>query len=66
MFNYATVTRPDGAKLYINITQIVYVTKDPADESGNKTEIVTSQGAFIINSPLDKVLSVLVNGGGDL
>lgn len=65
-FKYITATRPDGAKLHLNLNQIVYVTKDPADDTGSKTEIVTSQGAFIIKADIEKVLKVLEEGKGEL
>ena len=65
-YKYVTVTRPDGAKLYLNINQIVYVTRDPADDTGSKTELVTSQGAFIIKSSVEKVIETLEYGAGEL
>ncbi len=65
-FKYVTVTRPDGAKLHLNLNQIVYVTRDPADDTGSKTEIVTSQGAFIIKANVEKVLTMLEEGKGEL
>lgn len=63
---FIAITRPDGAKLYMNINQIVYVTRDPADESGKKTEIVTTEGAFRVNQPVEAVLELLAKGKGEL
>lgn len=64
--NFVTVTRPDGQKLELNINQIVYVMSDPVDESGKKTEIVTTQGAFLINKKFADVMAVIAKGQGDL
>lgn len=66
MKNYITVTRPDGTKLYLNTNNIIYVTKDPADDSGNKTEIVTANGAFIIKRKLEDVIEIVSTGKGEL
>lgn len=63
---FIAITRPDGAKLYMNVNQIVYVTRDPIDESGNKTEIVTNQGAFRVNHRVETVLELIAKGKGEL
>jgi hypothetical protein len=60
---FIVMTRPDGTELHMNRGQVVYVTTDPADETGNKTEVVTTQGAFIIKKPLKDVLQLLSTGG---
>lgn len=57
--DFIVITRPDGTELYMNVDQIVYVTKDPTGESETKTELVTSQGAFIINKPVQQVLELI-------
>lgn len=57
--NFFTINRPDGAKLYINLSQIVYVTKDLLDDQGKKTEIMTTQGSFIINRPVEEILKLM-------
>lgn len=57
--NFFTINRPDGAKLYINVNQIVYVTKDLLDDQGKKTEVMTTQGSFIINRPVEEILKLM-------
>jgi hypothetical protein len=57
--NFIVIIRPDGAKLHININQVVYITKDLLDDSGKKTEIMTSQGSFIVNKPVEEVLKLI-------
>jgi len=57
--NFLTIIRPDGAKLYINVNQIVYITKDLLDDSGKKTEIMTSQGSFIVNKSVEEILELM-------
>lgn len=59
-FNHVIITRPDGQKLCINKGQIIYVTRDIVDDSGRKTEIVTTAGSFIILKPFDEVMAVLL------
>jgi hypothetical protein len=56
---FVQITRPDGQKLYVNTSQVVYVTPDPIDDSGQKTEIVTTEGSFFVKKTLEEVLSVL-------
>lgn len=58
--NFVTIRRPDGQQLHINTNQIIYITSDPVDESGKKTEIVTTQGAFIITKPVDEVRRIVL------
>ena len=57
--DWITITRPDGQKLFINKFQIVYVMRDPIDESGQKTEIMTNQGSFQIKIPVESVIEIL-------
>lgn len=57
--NFVAILRPDGQKLFLNTSQIVYVLRDPIDESGSKTEIVTTQGAFQVRKTVEEVLSIL-------
>ena len=57
--SFLTIIRPDGAKLYINANQIVYITKDLLDDSGKKTEIMTSQGSFIVNKSVEENLELM-------
>jgi hypothetical protein len=56
---FFTIIRPDGSKLFINTNQIVYVTKDVLDEQGKKTEVMTTQGSFIVNKPVDEILKLM-------
>jgi hypothetical protein len=57
--DFVVVLRPDGQRLFLNKAQIVYVLRDPIDESGSKTEIVTTQGAFQVRKPVEEVMSIL-------
>lgn len=56
---FVVITRPDGQKLYMNVNQIVYIVKDIVDETGSKTELLTTQGSFIIKKSLEEVIGIV-------
>lgn len=65
--NWLRITRPDGQKLLLNKNQIVYCMRDPIDETGQKTELMTNQGSFQVKVPFEKVQEIILSSKlGDL
>ena len=65
--DWIKITRPDGQKLLLNKYQIVYAMRDPIDETGQKTEIMTNQGSFQVRVPFEKVADIILSDKlGDL
>lgn len=57
---FVTIIRPDGTKLFLNTNQIVYITPDATDPSGAKTQILTTEGSFIVKKNLEEVKDIVL------
>ena len=56
---FVALTRPDGTKLFLNSAQVIYIMQDIIGDANKRTEILTTQGSFLINKPISEVLAII-------